>query len=511
MNLRLFHFRTTRSPMPKIIECIPNFSEGRNPVTVQALIAAVESVPGVWLLDRTSDSDHHRSVLTFAGDPDAVIEAAFQAIRIATKLIDLRDHTGAHPCIGATDVVPFVPIQGSTMEDCVQLARRLGERVGAELKIPVFLYEQAAGHPDRTRLETIRQGGLSGLGARMVTDRRWRPDFGPVHLHETAGAIVIGARHPLIAFNVNLNTPDLTIAKTIARTIRHSNGGLPCVKAIGVALASRGIVQVSMNLTDHRVTSMAAAFRAVETEAAKAGAEIVESELIGLVPQAALDQAASSLLQIRDFDATQILETRLAEAGSTQPQTTATPTIAAYLQALASATPTPAGGSAAALAGALAASLGTMGARIGKQSEPERTLGDLTQRLTALMQKDCEAYEALSQARRLPADQANRPLLLATALEQATEVPLTIAELACEAGQTIATIRRSLSPAVQSDLTVGMILAIAATEAGLHTAKANIKLQRNQSVVANQTQQNTKIANSLEELKGLCYTPPPST
>jgi glutamate formiminotransferase / formiminotetrahydrofolate cyclodeaminase len=497
--------------MSKIIECIPNFSEGRNPATVQALTAAVESVPGVRLLDRTSDSDHHRSVLTFAGDPDAVLEAAFQAIRIATRLIDLRTHTGVHPRIGATDVVPFVPIQGSTMEDCVQLARRLGERVGTELKIPVFLYEQASGHPERTRLETIRQGGLSGLGARMAAGLDWRPDFGPPHLHDSAGAIVIGARHPLIAFNVNLNSSDLNIAKTIARTIRHSNGGLPCVKAIGVALASRGLVQVSMNLTDYRVTSMAAAFRAVQTEAAEAGVDIAGSELIGLVPQAALDQAASSLLQIGNFDSTQILETRLASAPATQLDPASEATINEFLRTLSAATPSPAGGAVAALAGALAASLGTMGARIGKQTEPEQSLSNLSQRLAALMQQDCEAYEAVSRARHLPADHTDRPLLLATALQKATEVPLTIAELSCEAGQTIATIRKFLSPAVQSDLTVGMILAIAAIEAGLHTAKTNVKLLRNQLVATDQTRHITKISNSLEELKGLCYTPPPST
>lgn len=497
--------------MGKIVECIPNFSEGRNPATIQALIAAVESVPGVWLLDRTSDSDHLRSVLTFAGDPDAVLEAAFQAIRIATKLIDLRDHAGGHPRVGATDVVPFVPIQGSTMEDCVQLARRLGKRVGAELQIPVFLYEQATSHPDRTRLEAIRQGGLSGLGAKMATDRNWRPDFGPAHLHGTAGAIVIGARQPLIAFNVNLNTPDLNIAKRIARMVRHSNGGLPCVKAIGVALASRRIVQVSMNLTDYHVTSMATAFRAVQTEAAKAGVAIAESEVIGLVPQAALDQAASSLLQIGNFDSTQILEIRLAGTRATRPDPGSEPTISEFLSALSAATPAPAGGAVAALVGALAASLGTMGARIGKQTDPEQSLSDLGRRLTALMQQDCEAYEAVSKARRLPRDHADRPLLLATALEQATDIPLKIAALACEAGQTIATIRKFLSPAVQSDVTIGMICAIAATEAGLHTAKANVKLQRNQQVSTDQTQRITKISNRLEELKGLCYTPPPST
>lgn len=497
--------------MGKIVECIPNFSEGRNSATVQALIAAVESVPGVWLLDRTSDPDHHRSVLTFAGSPEAVSEAAFQAIGLATTLIDLRRHTGVHPRIGATDVVPFVPIQGTTMQDCVQLARQLGERVGAELQIPVFLYEHAAGHPDRTRLEAIRRGGLSGLGARMATDRNWRPDFGPAHLHDTAGAIVIGARHPLIAFNVNLNTPDLTIAKTIARTIRQSTGGLPCVKAIGVSLPSRGIVQVSMNLTDYRITSMAMAFHAVQTESTRAGVGIVESELIGLVPQAALDQAAASLLQIRQFDSTQILETRVAGAKAAQFDHESDPTITSFLRDLSAATPTPAGGAAAALVGALAASLGNMGARIGKQTEPERSLSDLSQRLAALMQRDCEAYEAVSKTRRLPADHTDRSLLLTTALEAATEVPLKIAELACEAGQTITTIRMQLSQSVQSDLTVGIILAIAAAEAGLHTARTNVKLQQNQPVVVDQMQRITEIANSLEELKGLCYTPPPST
>ena len=497
--------------MPKIIECIPNFSEGRNPATVQALTAAVESVPGVWLLDRTSDPDHHRSVLTFAGRPEAVSEAAFQAIRLAAKRIDLRSHTGGHPRIGATDVVPFVPIQGTTMEDCIQLARQLGERVGAELLIPVFLYEQAASHPDRTKLEAIRRGGLSGLEARMTTDRNWRPDFGPSRLHATAGAVAIGARHPLIAFNVNLNTPDLSIAKAIARTIRHSNGGLPCVKAIGVALPSRRIVQVSMNLTDYRVTSMATAFRAVQTESTKAGVDTAESELIGLVPQAALDQAAASLLQLRRFDNTQVLETKLALAQAAQLNHETEPTITSFLRELSSATPTPAGGAAAALAGALAASLGTMGARIGKQTAPEQSLSGVGQKLVASMQHDCEAYEAVSKARRLPADHPDRSMLLATALEKATEIPLKIAELACEAGHTITTIRTQLSPSVQSDLTVGIILAIAAADAGLHTARTNVKLQRNQSVAIDQTRRITKIANSLEDLKGLCYTPPPST
>ncbi|TKB64036.1 MAG: glutamate formimidoyltransferase [Nitrospira sp.] len=223
----------------RIVECVPNFSEGRNQTTVRALAQAVESVAGVWLLDQTRDRDHHRSVLSFAGEPDAVAEAAFRAIRVATDLIDLRKHKGVHPRVGATDVVPFVPLRGTTMQDCIYLAKRLGRQVGTELGIPVFLYEQAALHRDHAPLESIRRGGLQGLAFRMASDPDWTPDFGPSHLHKTAGAMVIGARPPLIAFNVNLRSMDLALAQSIAKDIRQSNGGLPHLKAIGVELASR--------------------------------------------------------------------------------------------------------------------------------------------------------------------------------------------------------------------------------------------------------------------------------
>ncbi|MGA6827228.1 glutamate formimidoyltransferase [Nitrospira sp. NS4] len=493
--------------MLKIIECIPNFSDGRNPAIIQALIAAGRSVPGVWLLGHTSDPDHHRSVLTFAGRPDALCNAVFQAIRIATERIDLRRHEGVHPRIGATDVVPFVPLQDATMEDCVQLARRLGERVGRELQIPVFLYEQATNHPDRTRLESIRRGGLPGLSARLAADRNWRPDFGPSRLHETAGAIVIGARPPLIAFNVNLNTADLTIAKAIAKTVRQSSGGLPHVKAIGIPLAGRGIVQVSMNITDYRVTSMATAFLAVKTEATRTGVGIADSELIGLVPQAALDQAAAAFLRFKRFDPMSVLETKLAAAMSAQSHADASQ-IEAFLQAVAAATPAPAGGSVAALVGALAASLGVMGARLGKEPAAEQQLADMSRRLQTLMQEDCDAYEVFAQARKLPADHADRSAILTAALQRITEVPLEIAELACEAGRAIASFRTGVSAPVQSDLTVGIIMAVAAAEAGLHTANTNLKYQQIQHLKCSLAQRCSKISNCLEELKGLCYTPP---
>jgi glutamate formiminotransferase/glutamate formiminotransferase/formiminotetrahydrofolate cyclodeaminase len=494
--------------MPQIIECIPNFSEGRNPAIVQALMAAVQSVPDVRMLNHTMDGDHHRSVLTFAGPPEAVGEAAYRAVKVAAELIDLRRHDGGHPRVGATDVVPFVPIQGVTMEECVQLARHIGRKVAADLGIPVFLYEQAATHPDRVKVENIRRGGLQGLASRMESNPAWAPDFGPKRLHETAGAVVIGARRPLIAFNVNLKTADLTAAKAIAKAIRHSNGGLPCLKAIGVELASRGMVQVSMNLTDYRVTSMHTAFQAAKTEAARRGVEIAGSELIGLAPQAALDQTAVAALQLERFDPALVLESRIAAAMSGSIESN--PTLSDFLNAVAASKPTPAGGSVAALVGALAASLGVMGARLGHQAEAQQQLVQLSQRLHALVQADVEAYEGVSRAGKLPKENPERSTAFAAAMQKATEIPLETAELACEAGWAILSCLKAVKPAIRSDLMVGMIMATAAVEAGLHTAQVNIKAQTNQQLNEIFLSRITKTARSLEELRGLCYTPPPS-
>ncbi|HEX9741852.1 MAG TPA: glutamate formimidoyltransferase [Nitrospiraceae bacterium] len=299
----------------RIIECVPNFSEGRNEATVRTLVEAVRAVPGVALLDQTMDPDHHRAVLTFAGEPEAVAEAAFQATKAATARIDLRRHQGVHPRIGATDVVPFVPIRGVTMRECVVLATTVGRRIGEELKIPVFLYEQAATHPARTNLAEIRRGGLPGLAARMAGDPAWTPDFGPSRLHPGAGATAVGARRSLVAFNVNLETNDLGIAKAIAKTVRQSSGGLAHVKAIGLPLASRGHVQVAMNLVNIDETPVHAAFEAVRREAERRGVRVTGSELIGLVPRQALLQAEAQGLNIDSFDPRKILETRLEQAG----------------------------------------------------------------------------------------------------------------------------------------------------------------------------------------------------
>ena len=506
--------------MDRLVECVPNFSEGRNLTTIHALMNAVTSVAGVWLLDHTKDHDHHRSVLTFAGPPDAVAEAAFRAIRVATDLIDLRKHHGVHPRVGATDVVPFVPMQGTTMQDCIVLAKQLGQRVGSELDIPVFFYEQAATHRDHASLESVRRGGLDGLAFRMQSDPDWAPDCGPSHLHPTAGAVVIGARPPLIAFNVNLRTTDLEVAKSIASTIRQSNGGLPHLKAIGVPLASKKMVQVAMNLTDHTITSLQTAFGAVSVQAEQRGVEVVGSEVVGLVPQAAMVQAASQSLRVEWFDPSQVLETRLAlvlsgkgveqtEPAASAEHDSSSRSVASFARSVAAATPAPAGGSVAAAVGALAASLGVMGARLSQQSVAEHRLLAISQRLLHLVQADGEAYRQFMRAMKLPAQDPHRPTAVSTGLHMTTEIPLEIGELSTEAGILLHACRKHTKQKLQSDITVGIVMAIAATQSGLHKVREYLKLQTIQSLKAALQTRIEQVTRRLEELKGLCYTPPP--
>ena len=503
--------------MDRIVECVPNFSEGRNQTTVRALVNAVESVPGVWLLDHTMDRDHHRSVLSFAGEPDAVVEAAFRTIRVATDLIDLRKHKGVHPRVGATDVVPFVPLRGTTMQDCIHLAKRLGQWVGTELEIPVFLYEEAALHRDHAPLESVRRGGLQGLAFRMASDPDWTPDFGPFRLHKTAGALVIGARPPLIAFNVNLRSTDLSLARSIAKDIRQSNGGLPHLKAIGVELASRQMVQVAMNLTDYIITPLHVAFEAVRTLAATHGVEIAGSEVIGLVPQAALVQVAGQSLALEQFDSTQVLEMRLESRLLGEPVRPASyreqesvdwhaESLADFLDTVAAATPIPAGGTVAALVGALAASLGIMGARLSRQQGVEHRLSEISLRLRELMQADGDAYQRYIQATKLAKTDRTRPAVLSSALHLATEIPLEIAELATKAGTLLHACSAGVKPRVRSDLTVGLVLAIAAADAGHHTVEENIILQHNQRLKSSILDRVQQMTNRLEELRGSCYT-----
>ena len=295
----------------RIIECVPNFSEGRNAETVGRVVDAIAAVPGVVLLGKESDSDHHRSVVTFAGVPEAVEEGAFRGIAAAAKWIDLRRHEGVHPRIGAADVVPFVPVVNSSLQECAEVAHRLGERVWSELGIPVYFYEAAARHEERRRLENVRRGGFEKLSEWVRTDAARQPDIGGPELHATAGAVIIGERKFLLAFNINLDTADVDVAKAIAVKIRASSGGLPHVKAMGVLLASRGLAQVSMNLTDFEVTPLHVVYEAVEREAAARGVKIAGSEIIGLMPAKALAMAAARALRTENFAESQILESRL--------------------------------------------------------------------------------------------------------------------------------------------------------------------------------------------------------
>ncbi len=297
--------------MKPIVECVPNFSEGRSKEIVGVLTQALRTIKGIFLLDQHMDADHHRSVLTFAGRPEVAEEGAFSVVKAATELIQLSTHSGEHPRIGATDVLQFIPLCGTTMEQCVQLAKSVGARIGEELKIPVFLYEEACGKPGRKQLEVIRRGGPEALSYRMKNDPGWAPDFGPHTLHPTAGAIAVGARHPLIAYNVMLDSDNLALAQDIAKTIRTSGGGLFSLKAIGLNLLSCGHVQVSMNLTNFHETPLHVAFEAVRREAQKRGMMILRTELVGLVPQEAVTQVAGQYLQCDSLTPDRVLETRL--------------------------------------------------------------------------------------------------------------------------------------------------------------------------------------------------------
>jgi glutamate formiminotransferase len=300
--------------MNRIVECVPNFSEGRKAETITLLIREIESVNGAVVIGTHIDPDHNRSVITFVAEPEIIVEAAVRAVGIAAKLIDLSQHTGEHPRLGATDVLPFVPIKGVTMEECVALAHKAGERIANELGIPVYFYERAAARPDRIKLEDVRRGGFELLSKEISTVPARAPDVGEARIHPTAGATIVGARPVLIAFNVNLRSSDIRIARKIARAVRGSNGGLKYLKALGIELKERGIVQVSMNLVDYEKTSLYHAFEAVRREAEHYGISVEGSEIVGLVPQEALNQCATYFLRLEHSTSNLVLEDQINNA-----------------------------------------------------------------------------------------------------------------------------------------------------------------------------------------------------
>ncbi|SHF03556.1 glutamate formimidoyltransferase [Caloramator proteoclasticus] len=298
--------------MAKIVECVPNFSEGRDKEKIERIVDEVRKVKGVKLLDYSSDADHNRTVVTFVGDVEGVSMAAFNMTKKATELIDMRTHTGGHPRMGAMDVIPFIPVREVTMEECVEIARDVGKRIGEELGVPVYLYEEAATRPERKNLADVRKGQYEGFFEK-IKNPDWKPDFGPSEMNEKSGCTAVGARVPLVAFNVNLNTPNLEIADKIAKTVRFIGGGLRFVKAMGVKLEDRNITQVSMNLVNYEKTAIYRAFEMVKMEAKRFGVEVVGSEIVGLVPMKALVDSLEYYLQLENFSIEQVLEHRIAE------------------------------------------------------------------------------------------------------------------------------------------------------------------------------------------------------
>jgi glutamate formiminotransferase / formiminotetrahydrofolate cyclodeaminase len=469
----------------KLVECIANYSEARRQEVVEAIMEAIVAVEGVYILDRHSDWDHNRTVLTFVGQPEKVEEAAFRSIKKAADLINLDEHQGEHPRLGATDVVPFVPIEGVTMDDCVQMARRVGKRVGDELGIPVYLYEQAAARPERQNLENIRRGQYEGLKAEIETKPEREPDFGPKKVGP-AGATVIGARHPLIAFNVYLNTDDVSIAKNIAKAVRHSSGGLRYVKGLGLSVEGRA--QVSMNLTNYRQTPVARVVELIRREAERYGVRIHHSELVGLIPQDALVEAAVWYLQLDQFEPSQILEQRLFSALREEEKTEKDSSREDFLDALAAGTPTPGGGSASAHSAAAGASLVIMMAHLTigrkKYAGVEAQMKSILERAEGLrsslieaISKDALAFESLMAANRLPKDkpELERQQVLEEAVLEAVRVPLSVAKQAVEVMKLAANAAEIGNTNAITDAATGAALAQAAlTGAGLNV-RINLK------------------------------------
>src|SRR5579872_4237950 len=402
----------------QLVECVPNFSEGRDTAKIDAIVASMLAVPDVALLDRESDADHNRCVLTFVGPPAAAADAAFRGVAKAVELIDLTRHQGAHPRIGAADVIPFIPIEGVTIEECVRLAERVAGEIWSKLRVPVYLYESAARRPDRVNLENIRRGQFEALVAEMATVADRAPDVGDPVCHPTAGATVVGARKFLIAYNVNLGTPDITIARKIAKTIRFSTGGFRFVKSMGVMLASRNLAQVSINLTDFEQTPMHLVFETVRREAERYGVPVVGSEIVGLIPKKAIEMSAEYFLRYENFRPELVLENRIAEAVGARNG------LPEFLDALAAPTATPGGGSASAAAAAMSAALGAMVTRFAKQ-DPEPFEID-RRYFTEAVEKDAEAFQRVMAAYKRPKDE--RAPFVEVALHGAAEVPLQVLE-----------------------------------------------------------------------------------
>jgi glutamate formiminotransferase len=479
--------------MKTLVECVPNFSEGRNVANVDSIVAAMCAVVGVYLLDRESDSDHNRSVITLAGEAEAVAEAAIRGVGKAMELIDLTKHSGAHPRLGATDVVPFIPVEGLTIDDCVALAKKVGRTIWERYQIPVYLYEAAAQRPERANLENIRKGQFEGLLEEVPRNPERAPDFGEPRLHPTAGAVVVGARKFLIAYNINLNTPDIEIAKRIAKNIRFSNGGLRYVKAMGVDLKARKLAQVSINMTDFEQTPLHRVFEIVKREAERYGVTIAGSEIVGLIPKRAIEMTSDFYLQLENFSPAQVLENRLTAALAGAPAESAgklARLAAPFLDAVAQPSATPGGGSVAALAGALAASLGQMVAGLSRKKKSQAAFADqlsdalaefrtAATELAEAIDRDAASFDSVMAAYRLPNatpdELTRRQTEIRQALLVAAEVPLHVASKAVAVYERLGQLEHISSASMLSDVRVGRLMAVAAARGALENVSINVE------------------------------------
>jgi glutamate formiminotransferase/formiminotetrahydrofolate cyclodeaminase len=479
--------------MAKIVECVPNFSEGRRPEVIQAITNEIKSVPGVLLLDQEMDADHNRAVVTFVGGLDEVKLAAFKAICKATELIDLSKHTGEHPRMGATDVVPFIPISGVTAQDCVVLAEQLAKEVAEKLQIPIYLYENAARRPDRVNLAVVRKGEYEGIKEEIETNPDRKPDFGPSRMHPTAGATAIGARMPLIAFNVYLGTPYVGIAKKIAKVIRFSGGGLRFCKALGFEIKERGLAQISMNLVNYRKTPIFRVFEMIKAEAERYGVPIISSEIVGLTPQDALLDVADYYLKLENFKKEQVLESKLMTFGGGEKEG-----LERFIDQVASSSPAPGGGSVSAAAGALAAALSSMVCRltVGKkkfkdvQEELKGVLEKaetIKKKMQEFIIKDAESFDRVMDAFKLPKytdeEKKKRDEAVQEATKGAVGVPLQVMEKALEALGIIKVVVEKGNPNMISDAGVSCLMARSAAEGAYLNVRINLNSIQDQDFV----------------------------
>lgn len=459
-----------------LIECVPNFSEGRNAETLDALRAALTSVPGVRLLDVQADPSHNRSVFTLVAPPDAAAEAAFRAVRVAAERIDLTTHRGEHPRMGAADVVPLIPLTDVTMDDCVALAAKLGARIGSELSIPVFLYERAATRPERANLADVRKGEFEGLRDLIGSDPARKPDFGPERIHPTAGAVAVGARPFLVAYNVYLGSGGQVLAKSIAKQVREAGGGLKAVKALGLLVGNEG--QVSMNLVDIDVTPPHAAFEAVAAAARAAGSDAAWSEIVGMVPERCVYRAAERHLELREPVAGHVLEAKV-RAG-------AGPTLGEWMDSVASSSPAPGGGTASAVAGGVAAALAAMVGRLTvgrkKYASVDAEFRELVERaetlrvrLMRLGDEDAAAFTAVSAAYAQPKEpEAPRKAAIQAALIGAARVPLETLRAARDVAALAARAAEAGNKNAVSDAGVAALLAGAAARGAAYNVRINV-------------------------------------